>query len=56
MLRELRGGMPSHVTADLQQPPAFSDEEIRARMSGNLCRCRAYTTIVDAIREAGEAP
>jgi xanthine dehydrogenase YagT iron-sulfur-binding subunit len=56
MLQELRDGMPSHVTADLQQPPAFSDEEIRERMSGNLCRCSAYPNIVAAIREVGEAP
>ena len=55
MLQELRNGMPSHVTGDLQQQPAFSDEEIRERMSGNLCRCSAYPNIVDAIREVGEA-
>jgi xanthine dehydrogenase YagT iron-sulfur-binding subunit len=55
-LQELRDGVPSHVTADLQQPPAFSDEEIRERMSGNLCRCSAYPNIVAAIREVGEAP
>jgi xanthine dehydrogenase YagT iron-sulfur-binding subunit len=55
MLQELRNGMPSHVTGDLQQAPALSDEEIRERMSGNLCRCSAYPNIVDAIREVGEA-
>ena len=54
MLQELRQGIPSHVTADLQQPPAFSDDEIRERMSGNLCRCSAYPNIVAAIREVGE--
>ena len=53
MLQELRGGMPSHVTADLRQPAPFSDEEIRERMSGNLCRCSAYPNIVAAIREVG---
>jgi xanthine dehydrogenase YagT iron-sulfur-binding subunit len=31
---------------------ATSDAEIREHMSGNLCRCGAYTNIVDAIREA----
>jgi xanthine dehydrogenase YagT iron-sulfur-binding subunit len=56
MLQELRAGMPSHVTGDLQQQPAFSDEEIRERMSGNLCRCSAYPNIVAAIRDVGEAP
>jgi xanthine dehydrogenase YagT iron-sulfur-binding subunit len=55
MLRELRGGMPSHVTDDLQARPPLSDEEIRERMSGNLCRCSAYPNIVAAIREVGEA-
>jgi xanthine dehydrogenase YagT iron-sulfur-binding subunit len=56
MLAELKAGMPSHVTADLQQAPALSDHEIRERMSGNLCRCSAYPNIVAAIREVGEAP
>jgi xanthine dehydrogenase YagT iron-sulfur-binding subunit len=55
MLRELRAGTPSHVTGDLQARPPFSDEEIRERMSGNLCRCSAYPNIVAAIREVGEA-
>jgi xanthine dehydrogenase YagT iron-sulfur-binding subunit len=55
MLQELRDGMPSHVTADLQQAPQLTDEEIRERMSGNLCRCSAYPNIVDAIRSVAEA-
>src|SRR4051812_27002599 len=54
MLRELREGMPSHVTEDLQGKPQFNEEEIRERMSGNICRCSAYPNIVDAIREVGE--
>ncbi|MCD6077124.1 MAG: aldehyde dehydrogenase iron-sulfur subunit [Ramlibacter sp.] len=54
MVEEVRQGMPSHVTQDLQQAPAFSDEEIRERMSGNLCRCSAYPNIVAAIRDAGD--
>jgi xanthine dehydrogenase YagT iron-sulfur-binding subunit len=53
MMRELRAGNPSHVTPDLEATPAFSAEEIRERMSGNLCRCSAYPNIVAAIREAG---
>jgi xanthine dehydrogenase YagT iron-sulfur-binding subunit len=56
MLEEVRQGMPSHVTADLGQPPACTDEEIRERMSGNICRCSAYPNIVAAIREVAEAP
>jgi xanthine dehydrogenase YagT iron-sulfur-binding subunit len=54
MLRELREGMPSHVTGDLVAPPTLTDDEIRERMSGNLCRCSAYPNIVDAIRAAAK--
>jgi xanthine dehydrogenase YagT iron-sulfur-binding subunit len=54
MLDEVRKGWPSHVTGDLDAP-AFDDEEISERMSGNLCRCAAYPNIVDAIREVAEA-
>ena len=52
MLNEARMGMPSHVTRDLEgAPAALTDEEIRERMSGNLCRCSAYPNIVAAIRD-----
>jgi xanthine dehydrogenase YagT iron-sulfur-binding subunit len=53
MLQEVCSGMPSHVTADLQQRVRLTREEIRERMSGNLCRCSCYPNIVDAIVEAG---
>jgi len=51
---EWRRGMPSYVTGDLAStaPIALSDDEIRERMSGNLCRCGAYVNIVKAVREA----
>jgi xanthine dehydrogenase YagT iron-sulfur-binding subunit len=55
MLQELEAGWPSHATADVgaaEMP--LSDEEIRERMSGNLCRCGAYANIVPAIRQAAE--
>jgi xanthine dehydrogenase YagT iron-sulfur-binding subunit len=52
MLNEAEAGMPSHVTADLDGGVLLSDEEIRERMSGNLCRCAAYPNIVAAIAEA----
>ena len=55
MLAEARRGMPSHVTKDLQGSSALSDEEIRERMSGNICRCSAYPNIVAAIRDASGA-
>ncbi|WP_407530331.1 (2Fe-2S)-binding protein [Methylobacterium oryzisoli] len=50
MLREVAAGVPSYVTADLAEMPiALSREEIRERMSGNLCRCGAHNGIVEAI-------
>ena len=53
MLAEVKVGMPSHVTADLNRREAdLSDDEIRERMSGNICRCSAYPNIVEAIKEA----
>lgn len=54
MLDEARKGHVSYVTEDIRQPttPAkLSSEEIRERMSGNLCRCGAYANIVAAIQE-----
>ncbi len=52
MLEEAAAGWPSHVTADVAQAASpLTDEEIRERMSGNICRCGAYVNIVAAIRE-----
>ena len=57
VLEEISQGKPSHVTADLTARPLLSVEEIRERMSGNICRCGAYSNIVDAIAEVGnDAP
>jgi xanthine dehydrogenase YagT iron-sulfur-binding subunit len=53
VLEEACHGMPSHVTTDLTGPTNLTDEEIRERMSGNICRCAAYPNIVAAIRAAG---
>lgn len=51
MVAEVDRGVPSHVTADLAAATiALSHDELRERMSGNLCRCGAYNGIVDAIR------
>jgi xanthine dehydrogenase YagT iron-sulfur-binding subunit len=53
MLQEYAEGWPSHATADVASgPQALDDDEIRERMSGNLCRCGAYVNIVPAIAEA----
>ena len=51
MLDEVRRGVPSHVSEDLNVQPLLSPAELRERMSGNICRCGAYSNIVDAIRE-----
>jgi xanthine dehydrogenase YagT iron-sulfur-binding subunit len=51
VLDEIRQGIPSHVSADLNVRPLLSAAEIRERMSGNLCRCGAYSNIVDAITD-----
>jgi len=52
MAEEVRRGVPSHVTQDLSQGTiALSHDELRERMSGNLCRCGAYNGIVAAIAE-----
>jgi xanthine dehydrogenase YagT iron-sulfur-binding subunit len=50
-LEEIKAGVPSHVTADLMATPEVTAEELRERMSGNICRCGAYSNIVDAITE-----
>ena len=55
MLEEVRAAWPSHVTEDLNvEEISLDDDEIRERMSGNLCRCAAYANIVPAIREVSE--
>ncbi|MCW2931049.1 MAG: 2Fe-2S iron-sulfur cluster binding protein [Actinomycetia bacterium] len=52
MLAEAEAGWPSAVSADLTaEHISLDDEEIRERMSGNLCRCAAYANIVPAIME-----
>ena len=55
MLAEAKAGWPSHVTSDVDAAEIpLTDQEIRERMSGNLCRCGAYANIVPAIREAAD--
>jgi xanthine dehydrogenase YagT iron-sulfur-binding subunit len=51
MLEEAKEGHPSHVTENLTGSVTLDDDEIRERMSGNLCRCGAYVNIVAALRE-----
>ncbi|MFG6655606.1 aldehyde dehydrogenase iron-sulfur subunit PaoA [Scandinavium sp. M-37] len=52
MVQEIKDGMPSHVTLDLVSPPEMTAEEIRERMSGNICRCGAYANMLAAIEDA----
>ena len=54
VLREIEQGVPSHVSADLTAKPMFSADELRERMSGNICRCGAYSNIVDAVTEVAK--
>lgn len=54
MLREFADGMPSHVSPDITASPELTDDEIRERMSGNLCRCGAYANMLTAIRDAAK--
>jgi len=55
-LKEIQAGVPSHVSADLNGPMRPTDSELRERLSGNICRCGAYSNIIEAVREvAGEA-
>ena len=56
VLDEIKRGVPSHASASLTEQPLLSADEIRERMSGNLCRCGAYSNIVDAISEVGGQP
>jgi xanthine dehydrogenase YagT iron-sulfur-binding subunit len=57
VLAEVKAGIPSHVTADITAPVQLSEAEIRERMSGNICRCGAYSNIVEAVTEvAGVQP
>ncbi|MGW0962026.1 (2Fe-2S)-binding protein [Streptomyces gelaticus] len=58
VIEEHRAGWPSAATHDVRPEagvPALDAEEIRERMSGNLCRCGAYVSIVQAIAQAAEA-
>lgn len=51
VLEEIKAGVPSHVTPDLTKAPVVSEAELRERMSGNVCRCGAYSNIIEAISE-----
>jgi xanthine dehydrogenase YagT iron-sulfur-binding subunit len=51
VLSEIKAGVPSHVSADLLAAPKATNAELRERMSGNICRCGAYSNIAEAMAE-----
>jgi xanthine dehydrogenase YagT iron-sulfur-binding subunit len=55
VLEEVERGVPSHVTGDLTAPVTLTNLELRERMSGNICRCGAYSNIAEAIAEVAGA-
>ena len=55
VLDEIKAGIPSHVSADLTKRPRATGAELRERLSGNICRCGAYSNILDAVTEVAGA-
>jgi xanthine dehydrogenase YagT iron-sulfur-binding subunit len=56
VLNEIKAGVPSHVSADLVAAPQVTAVEMRERMSGNICRCGAYSNILEAMTEVAGSP
>ena len=54
VLEEIKADIPSHVSSDLLSKSQITNMELRERMSGNICRCGAYSNIIDAITEVSE--
>jgi xanthine dehydrogenase YagT iron-sulfur-binding subunit len=50
-LNEIKDGIPSHATGDIAAKPKVTTAELQERMSGNICRCGAYSNIIDAIHD-----
>lgn len=55
VLGEIRDGIPSHASLSLTDTPQLIASEFQERMSGNICRCGAYSNIIEAISEVAEA-
>jgi xanthine dehydrogenase YagT iron-sulfur-binding subunit len=51
VLEEIKAGVPSYVSPSLTTAPEFNEAELRERMSGNICRCGAYSNIIEAVNE-----
>jgi xanthine dehydrogenase YagT iron-sulfur-binding subunit len=56
VLNEIKAGIPSHMTGDLTASPETTNVEMRERMSGNICRCGAYSNIAEAMAEVARSP
>lgn len=56
VIKEIRDGIPSHVSESLTEQPQLIASEFQERMSGNICRCGAYSNIIEAITEVAEVP
>ncbi|MBD2757382.1 aldehyde dehydrogenase iron-sulfur subunit PaoA [Spirosoma validum] len=54
VLNEIKAGIPSHVSASLLEKPVATNMELRERMSGNICRCGAYSNIAEAMSEVAQ--
>ncbi|WP_375393624.1 aldehyde dehydrogenase iron-sulfur subunit PaoA [uncultured Sphingomonas sp.] len=54
VLAEIKAGIPSHASASLTDRPRATNIEMRERMSGNICRCGAYSNIAEAMAEVAE--
>ena len=55
VLAEIKAGIPSHASASLTETPQATNAEMRERMSGNICRCGAYSNILEAMSEVAGA-
>ncbi|MDX7324848.1 2Fe-2S iron-sulfur cluster-binding protein, partial [Providencia rettgeri] len=55
VLDEIKAGVPSHVQGDITAAPRPSNMDLRERMSGNICRCGAYSNIAEAIADVAGA-
>ena len=51
VLNEIAAGIPSHATSDITRRASATNDEMRERMSGNICRCGAYSNILEAMAD-----
>jgi xanthine dehydrogenase YagT iron-sulfur-binding subunit len=56
VIGEINDGIPSHVSGDLNAAPKLTEAELRERMSGNICRCGAYSNLIEAITAVAGRP